>query len=67
MEGAEPYEAGPTIFWDFINRDRNKLLKEAEFTVGHSVMIPVQLGRLPLGARQETTVRLTLIAATSIV
>jgi len=39
----------PAIFWDFIERDRNALLKEAELTVGQSLNVqgirpPVTLG-----------------------
>ena len=29
----------PAIFWDFIERDRNKLLKEAELTVGQGLHV----------------------------
>jgi hypothetical protein len=32
----------PAIFWGFIDRDRNKLLKEAELTVGQSTTISLQ-------------------------
>ena len=41
----------PSIFWDFIERDRNLLLHEAELTVGHSA--EVFIGGPPPPALQE--------------
>jgi hypothetical protein len=39
IEGTKP---SPQIFWDFIRRDRNLLLHEAELTAGQSTMVFVQ-------------------------
>jgi hypothetical protein len=36
LKAAKP---NPSIFWEFIERDRNLLLKEADLTVGHSVQL----------------------------
>ena len=48
----------PAIFWDFIERDRNKLLKEAELTVEQSAEVFIQGASATalagnLGRRQE--------------
>jgi hypothetical protein len=40
----------PSIFWGFIERDRNLLLHEAELTVGHSVEMIPQSASLTLDA-----------------
>jgi hypothetical protein len=44
----------PTIFWEFIDRDRNLLLKEAELTVGHSAEVFYGQHRPQTHARPQT-------------
>jgi hypothetical protein len=39
IEGTKP---SPQIFWDFVRRDRNLLLHEADLTAGQSTMVFVQ-------------------------
>src|ERR1700722_16382346 len=38
----------PSIFWEFIERDRNLLLKQAELTVHPSATVFVSGGTIPL-------------------
>jgi hypothetical protein len=39
MDGLKATEPKPSIFFDFIKRDRDRLLKEAELTVAQAVQV----------------------------